>query len=287
LGDVAIIHHVDQATRRREDQRFLVCWAFCHNPSLIPQLLFLTLIDRHADPRLDGQPQFSRPRNVKQGHTFMMLIHTDFIEGLSFYQRPAEQLSAEGRVQFREFRWIPGHLDGDMDDDDVKMAPRFYRPSDGLIRRPRDDDDADRDRGRPCRRELLGSVSRWFDQRRSIAPTSERDHRGRWFRGEPSQHRRMPGRSSSPPPCRKDFSLDEKRALCGMWSDFGRCMDNPADKKVAQENLVHKASHAIVIEPTLVFDSVEPQSSLNTENNFDDVEFKQHIPMSDAIMIIP
>jgi hypothetical protein len=36
LGDGAIINHIDQATRRREDQRYFVCWVFCHNPNQIP-----------------------------------------------------------------------------------------------------------------------------------------------------------------------------------------------------------------------------------------------------------
>jgi hypothetical protein len=122
--------------------------------------MFITLIDRHADPRLDGHLQFSRPCTIKQGHTFRLLVHIDSIEDHSFYHCPAEQLCAEGRVQFREFRWTPGHLDGDMDADDVRMVPHFCRPSDGLTRRPWDDDDAYRDRGRPRRREFLESVLR-------------------------------------------------------------------------------------------------------------------------------
>jgi hypothetical protein len=123
LGDVAIINHVDQATRRREDQRFFVCWAFCHNPSQIPQLVYLTLTDRHADPRLDAHIQFSRPRTLKQGHTFRVLRHIDSIEDLSFYHHPAEQLLADGRVQFREFHWRPGHPDGAMEE--VPRPPSF------------------------------------------------------------------------------------------------------------------------------------------------------------------
>jgi hypothetical protein len=52
LYDEAVIHHVEQATRCRIDHRFYVCWAFCQNPSRIPQLVYLTLTDRHNDPRL-------------------------------------------------------------------------------------------------------------------------------------------------------------------------------------------------------------------------------------------
>jgi hypothetical protein len=219
LGDVAIIHHVDQASHRREYQRFFVCWAFCHNPSQIPQLMYLTLADRHADPRLDVHLQFL-PCTMKQGHTFRLLIHIDSIEDLSFYHRPADQLNAEGRVQLREFCWALGHLDGDMDDDDVRMAPRFYRSSDGPIRRHRDEDDADRDCGCPRHRELLGSISRCLGQRRSRAPPADRDRHGGWFRGESSRRCGVPARDASSPPSRGTSTLRKSGLFvaCGlMW----------------------------------------------------------------------
>jgi hypothetical protein len=191
-------------------------------------------------------------------------------------------------VQFREFRWTPGRLDGDMDDDDVRMAPRFCRPSDGSVHRPHVDDDADRDRSRPRRRELLGSFSRWFDQRRGRAPGPGRDHRGGWFRGESSRYRRMPGRSLSPPPCRSDFTPEEERALRGLWSDFEEYMDTSADREVAQKNSMHKTSLAIVIEPTVVFGSVEPLPSLSSVTNCGDAEFaQQQVSLSNAIVIVP
>jgi hypothetical protein len=98
LGDANIIHHVHQATCRHEDQRLFVCWAFHHNSNQMSQLMFLTLNDRHADPRLDVHLQFSRQCTVKQGHTFRVLIHIDSIEYLLFYHHSAEQLSAEGIV---------------------------------------------------------------------------------------------------------------------------------------------------------------------------------------------
>jgi hypothetical protein len=118
LCDEAVIHHVDQASRRRIDHRFYVCWAFCQNPSRIPQLVYLTLTDRHGDPRFDAQLHFSRPRNIKFGHTFRVLIRIDSVEDLMFYNHPPEQLLAEGKTQLREFFWRPGQLDGDMEDED-------------------------------------------------------------------------------------------------------------------------------------------------------------------------
>jgi hypothetical protein len=98
LGDAALIHHVDPSTCHREDQCFYMCWAFCQNPSRIPQLVYLTLYDRHEDSRLDVQMHFSRPRNVKKGCTFTVLLHINSIKDLMFYQHPSEQLVAEGRV---------------------------------------------------------------------------------------------------------------------------------------------------------------------------------------------
>jgi hypothetical protein len=70
VGDEAVIHHVDQASCRRTDLRFFVCWAFCQNPSRLPQVVYLTLSDRFGDPVLDAQLHFSRPRTMKRGQVF-------------------------------------------------------------------------------------------------------------------------------------------------------------------------------------------------------------------------
>jgi hypothetical protein len=183
VGDAAIIHYIDQATRRRTDQSFFICWAFCHNPSQIPQLVYLTLTDRHGDPSLDVQLHFTRPRNVKKGHTFRVLVHIDSVEDLRFFHHPAEQLMVGGKVQFREFCWHPGRPNGDMGEEDFRMVQRYCRPKREPEHRSRDDDEGDRVRGHPRRRELLGGVLRWFDNRRSRAQTADRDHCGGWFRG--------------------------------------------------------------------------------------------------------
>jgi hypothetical protein len=98
LGDEVVVHHVDQVSRRREDLRFFVCWAFCHNPSRIPQMAYLTLVDRPGDPRLDAHMHFSRPWNVKRGHVFRILVHIDSVEDLSFYHQPQDQLIADGKI---------------------------------------------------------------------------------------------------------------------------------------------------------------------------------------------
>lgn len=92
LCDECVIHCVDEATLRREDQRAYVCWGFAQDPSRIPQLVYLTLVDLARDPRRDAQVQFTRPRRMKSGATFCILIHIDYIEDLMFYHDPPEEL---------------------------------------------------------------------------------------------------------------------------------------------------------------------------------------------------
>jgi hypothetical protein len=60
--------------------------------------VYLTLSDRHENLRLDAQMHFSGHHNVKQGHTFRVLLHIDSIEDLMFYHHSSEQLALEGRV---------------------------------------------------------------------------------------------------------------------------------------------------------------------------------------------
>jgi hypothetical protein len=98
LGDEALIHHVDQTSRHREDFRYFVCWVFSWNPSRIPQLVYLTLSDRLDDPRLEAQLHFSRPRNIRRGQVFKVLVHIKLVEDLHYYHHPPEQLNAESKV---------------------------------------------------------------------------------------------------------------------------------------------------------------------------------------------
>jgi hypothetical protein len=45
LGDEYVIYHVDEATVQRSDQRSYDCWALSEDPSIIPQSVFLSLLD--------------------------------------------------------------------------------------------------------------------------------------------------------------------------------------------------------------------------------------------------
>jgi hypothetical protein len=43
LCDAAIIHHVEESTRRKTYLRAFHCWAFNKYPSMIPQTVYLSL----------------------------------------------------------------------------------------------------------------------------------------------------------------------------------------------------------------------------------------------------
>jgi hypothetical protein len=67
IGDAAIIHHVDECTRKKIDQRSYQCWAFSKEPSNIPQIVFLTMTDYEVDPYSDAQVHFVRLCSCLQG----------------------------------------------------------------------------------------------------------------------------------------------------------------------------------------------------------------------------
>jgi hypothetical protein len=92
VGEEAVINHVDQASRRRTDLRYYVCLTFCSNPSRLPQVVYVTLSGWFGNPALDAQLHFSRPRTMKHGQVFRILVHVDSVEDLMFYHHPPEQL---------------------------------------------------------------------------------------------------------------------------------------------------------------------------------------------------
>jgi hypothetical protein len=220
VSEEAVIHHVDQASRRRSDLRFYGCWAFCQNPSCIPQVVFLTLTDRFGDLNLDAQLHFSRPRTVKRGCVYKILVHIDSVEDLMFYHHSPKQLRSEGRVQLREFHFVTGRLDDELEQEDEDVIQRHCRPVQDYIRRPREDDDEDRgqERNRLRGRDLLGSMSHWFDNRRrnsSAGRTRERDNR--WYMDYSPRRRTNAAHSYSPPPHRASPPVHERRTLRQLW----------------------------------------------------------------------
>jgi hypothetical protein len=208
-------------------------------------------------------------------------VHIDSVEDLRFFHHPAEQLMVGGKVQFREFRWHPGRPNGDMGEEDFRMVQRYCRPKREPKHRSRDDDEGDKVRGRPRRRELLGGVLRWFDNRRSRAQAADRDHRGGWFRGESSRHWRAALRSFSPPLSRDGSSFEEKCALRRLWAESEHWLDSSDDERALQELMCTRSTnhilnnvdnntsfpHTIIIEPIDSFDPLQQQTIVNDSGN--------------------
>jgi hypothetical protein len=101
LGDAAIIHHVEECTRRRADQRAYHCWAFSKDPSDIPQTVFLTLTNFEVDPYSAAQIHLVRSRGTENANVFKILIHIDVVEDLIFYHYPREGVC----LALGEARW--------------------------------------------------------------------------------------------------------------------------------------------------------------------------------------
>jgi hypothetical protein len=100
LCDAAIIHHVEEETRRRYDLRAYHCWAFSKDPFKIPQTVFLTITEPETS-MLNAQVHFVRPREMVKGHAFKILIHLDVVEDLMFYHYPREEMLTNGKVPWR------------------------------------------------------------------------------------------------------------------------------------------------------------------------------------------
>jgi hypothetical protein len=98
LDDEAFIHHVEQETVEKIDQRSFNCWVFCKDPSRLPQIVFLAMaiFEREIAPHDRGF--FVRPRAVKHSHVFKVLIHVDAVEDLLFYHYPRDELIADGKI---------------------------------------------------------------------------------------------------------------------------------------------------------------------------------------------
>jgi hypothetical protein len=117
LCDKAIIHHVEEATKRKLDQHAFQCWAFSKDPSKIPQVVFLTLVGNGDEACRDPQIHFVRPREVEKAHMFKVFIHIDVVEDLLFYNYPCEELVVDGKIPWREFAWQRGRPDGEVEEE--------------------------------------------------------------------------------------------------------------------------------------------------------------------------
>jgi hypothetical protein len=77
MCDEAIVHHVEENTRKKVDFRVFCCWAFSKDMSWIPQVVFLTMSSFEVEAHRDAQVHFVRPRGMKHSHIFKILIHID------------------------------------------------------------------------------------------------------------------------------------------------------------------------------------------------------------------
>lgn len=163
LCDEAVIHHVEEASKRRLDQRMYVCWALTQDPSRIPQTVFLTLA-KHI-PRRTAQVHFTMPINAKRGHVFRVIIHIDKVEDLHFYHYPREELIADGRVQWRDFHLQQGRADGELEEDELHPPTEFCHQDRPFNWNPRDDDEGDREHKRARGRGIFNRVAGGIENR--------------------------------------------------------------------------------------------------------------------------
>jgi hypothetical protein len=82
-------------------------------PIQTPLVVFLTLVKNEVDPYNRPQIHFVRPREMKKGHEFKVIIHIDVVEDLCFYHYPKHDLIADGKVPWHEFSWQYGMPDGE------------------------------------------------------------------------------------------------------------------------------------------------------------------------------
>jgi hypothetical protein len=222
LCDKAIVHHVEECTRQRIDQRCYQCWAFSKDPSRIPQVVFLLLTSNEVDCFSNAQVHFVRPRGVKQAHVFKILIHLDVVEDLCFYHYLREELIADGKVPWRDFVWQYGHPDGELDDEELLPHARPCGPDLGPRHNFCDDDDEDRGWKRPRTPSFMKRVSSWMvSHGRNRGHPSERDRRSGWYKGESSRGKNRAQLDQSPPPSRGSSPKEEQRALSWLWQAKG------------------------------------------------------------------
>jgi hypothetical protein len=241
LCDEALIHHVEESSMDRNDQRFFNCWVFTKDPSRIPQTVFLSLLFYEVDPWKHDLVNFSRPRSVKQSHVFRVLIHIDAIEDLLFYRYLREDLVEDGKVPWKDFAWRPGHADGELEEDDL-LPPTRNCGSELVPQRHHwdDDNEGSGDRGRHRPRGFMSRVSHWMDGRgKNKEPWVDRGRSRSWFRGESSRRRCKDGMNdASVPPSRASPDPDERRALRQLWQHKGSPVGE-SDKAAEQLHSVH------------------------------------------------
>jgi hypothetical protein len=105
VGDEALIYQVEEVSLQGSDIRTFNCWALSEDPSRIPQVVFLSLLEHEDDLRRSAQIHLSRPRSSKNVHVFCVLVHIEVVEDLLFYNYPKVELIEDGKIPWRDFCW--------------------------------------------------------------------------------------------------------------------------------------------------------------------------------------
>jgi hypothetical protein len=163
LCDEAVIHNVEESTRRKLDMRAFQYWVFSKDPTKISQVVFLTLTEHEASRSADAQIHFIKPCGVQQAHVFKLLIHVDVVEDLLFYHHPRAELITDGKVPWRDMRWQYGVPDGDLQEDDSFTPARQCASDSELHRHYSDDEDIDKNYKRLNPRGFMSKVSSWME----------------------------------------------------------------------------------------------------------------------------
>jgi hypothetical protein len=195
LCDEAIIHHVEEDTRKKIDFHTSQCWAFSKDPSRIPQTVFLTLVNKEIDCFRGSQVHFVRLRGVRKAHVFKILIHINVVEDLLFYHHPHEERMVDGKIPWRKFKWQLGHPNGDLIDEEDRLVPptRLCDSGPEVRWHRRYDEDGDRDHKRPWPQSIMRCVSDWMDSRGKSRNRHAEDHRGSGcYQGESSLGKSKP-----------------------------------------------------------------------------------------------
>jgi hypothetical protein len=140
LGKNCILNYFDVATDLKEDVSAASLWAWCTNPSDLPKVMWVTLIDGPL-PAIDVRPDNSL--QGKRGLTYKVIVHLDLHEDFS--------PDADGRPPRHPARerheWCLGYAAGEQ-----PRRERRAHPADGdrdnYRNNDRRDDDDDR-HGRP------------------------------------------------------------------------------------------------------------------------------------------
>jgi hypothetical protein len=151
-------------------------------------------------------------------------------------------------VPWREFAWRSGVADGELEEEDLHLPPKFCGGDPHLRRHPREDDDGDIDQKKPRAHNIIGRLSHWIDNRsRSRGRHPERDRGNDWYRGESSRRGMRSRDLASPPPSRGSPSLEENRAMRMLWQNKGQMEPQQSSPTKTMEAIEH--SDAIWIIP--------------------------------------